>query len=272
MPGMDPVELNAAAVAASIVGARAVRRDAGGKSLRDFDLVFLDASIEPLEVTRHAQAAVVQTHERLRKFDHRAPTLSRYWAISVPNSERRVGEKDPVAYDVRRLSAHAEPALRALEQAGYEKFDLGLMIRDPSVAGALRQLAQLGCDAGFSHPLAPGETGLIHPVAGVGGLIHDDLIADAIEQEAGKRDNQRKLSQPPGARRRHLFVIADSSTSVISAAHRGMTGRVPVLPEPITTAWILGSTTAYCVTPPARWESHPVPDDVFVHPELWVDW
>lgn len=94
------------------------------------------------------------------------------------------------------------------------------MYRDPRVEGAVGRLARLGCAFGFSHGLVPGEVGSIHAIAGVGGVITQELIPAAIEHEAAKADNQAKLREPKDAKRRHLFVVADSSTTVIIAADR----------------------------------------------------
>lgn len=263
------IERRAAAAVSYALGARAHRRDFGGSSLRDYDVVFLDGSVEPLEVTIYADEPVIRTGERLRRADRRAPSLKRYWALDIPNSARRAsGAREP--YDVLRFFREAEPALREIEEAGHERFDLGLMTRDPRVEAAIRRLARLGCDFGFSHELPPGQPGQIRAVAGVGGVITEELIPAAIELEAAKSDNQAKLSEPAYAMRRHLVVIVDSSTTVISAAHRGMVGRVPTLPVPITTAWIVGAETVYFVTPPGAWESVEIPREVFEHPERWI--
>jgi hypothetical protein len=237
--------------------------------MRDYDVLLPDGSVEPLEVTIHADEPVIGTEERLRRADRRAPSLKRYWAVDIPNSVIRApGTRE--AYDVRRFFSEAEPALREIEEAGYERFDLGLITRDPRVEAAIRLLARLGCDFGFSHELPAGEPGQIHAVTGVGGVITEELIPTAIELEAAKADNRAKLSEPADAKRRHLVVIADSSTTVISAAHRRMVGRVPTLPAPITTAWIVGAETVYFVTPPGAWESHEIPQEVFEHPEQWI--
>jgi hypothetical protein len=118
----------------------------------------------------------------------------------------------------------------------------------------------------LSSPLVASEFGARHHTP------RTNIIAEAIEREAAKPDNQAKLSEPVGARRRHLCVLIDSSTgATFSATSHGDMGRLPVLPPPITTAWALASTTVYSTTPPEPWQAHDAPEEVFTNPEKWVD-
>jgi hypothetical protein len=48
-------------------------------------------------------------------------------------------------------------------------------------------------------------------------------------------------------------------------------GRLPVLPPPITTAWVLASATTYSTTPREQWQTHDTPEEVFTNPEKWID-
>jgi hypothetical protein len=264
------VEITAAAIAASVLGAKAKRRDVGGSQMRDFDLIFPDGHVEPLEVTRHFDRAATETWERLAQANCEARSLSRVWTVDIPSKMRNVsGGTGP--YPVREFLRDAEPALRQLEEAGYDRFELGMSSQDPSVASADRALARLGVQTGLSRELLPGERGRINGVAPVGGLTDPGSIAEAIEAEASDLGNRAKLRKPATAPRRHLFVVFDSSSgSAFNALDRGMLGRLPNLPEPITTAWALARHRVFFTSPPEPWQEHAVPSGVFVDPSRWL--
>ena len=265
----EQVETRLAAGVAYVLGVRAVRRDLRtGKRIRDFDLCGLAGRPdEPLEVTWFAREPVLRTRARLREGDRLAPSLARSWLVDVP-SEGEAG-----AYDARRFRREAEPAIAELERAGYECFDTAQWFRDARVKPALLALAALGCNFGFSSEPEAGGGARIHPVSSDGGRVDRDLVPAAVEAEAAKADNRRKLQAPADALRRHLLVYIDSSTGVtFSAASHGDMGRLPVLPDPITTAWVAGGGgSLFVCTPPGAWEEYRVPLDVFEHPERWID-
>ena len=272
MSANEELEKRAAAAVAFVLEARAVRRDLGGTRMRDYDLLFDDHPDEPLEVTRFADQVVMNTWARLERADREAPSLARDWTVDVPSKISNASSDEEFVYDVNRFFREAEPALRALEVAGYEKFTIGLATNDPTIEPALGTLLDLGCNFGLSNVPPAGETARIMPGAGVGGVVGSDLLARAIEQEACKDDNREKLRVPAGALRRHLFVVIDSSSgTVFSAASHGITGRLPNLCEPITTAWVAASHHVYVTTPPGDWEVHTIPQEVFDHPERWID-
>jgi hypothetical protein len=267
------IELRAAAAVAFALGARAQERDPGGgaASTRDFDLVFADRPDEPLEVTTYADQAVLQTWSRLERLDREAPSLKRIWALDMPSVERLAASK-PAATDVARFMAEAEIALKDIEEAGYERFDAGMIYRDPVVGDAALRLLRIGCQFGFSQPAAPGEPGRIQPGSPVGGVVTPDLVAIGVEAEAGKTDNREKLRYPADAQRRHLFVLFDASSgAAFSAVPHTLDSSVPSLPEPITTAWVAGSYKVFSVTPPEDWVEYAVPQNVYDHPENWID-
>lgn len=272
MSAKEDLEDRAAAAIALVLGARAVRRDTGGDRVRDFDLVFEDRPDEPLEITRFADRDVLNTWARLERADRVAPSLGRDWAVDVPS---RIVDTDdePAPYDLRAFFVAAEPALAALEAAGYDRFDTGVWNDNPAAAPALATLANLGCNFGFSNEVPTGAVARITPGAPVGGVVGPDSLASAVELEAAKDDNREKLRVPAHVQRRHLCVVIDpSSGTAFSAASHAITGRMPVVPKPITTAWVAGGgTNLFEVTPPADWQTHAIPQDVFDHPERWID-
>lgn len=265
------IEARAAAAVAHALGARAVRRDLGGKQTRDFDLVLPDGSVEPLEITIAADQVVRHTWARINQLDRDAPSLTKAWTVNVPNSVLDSNGR-PIPFAARDFLAEAEPLLRELETAGIAELNPTTWASAGAAQPAVMRLLGFGCDLGMSHEIAPGEDGRIYLSSGIGGWVDPDLIAEAIEREAAKPDNQAKLSEPAGTRGRHLCVLIDSSTgATFSATSHGDMGRLPVLPPPITTAWALASTTAYSTTPPEQWQAHDTPEEVFANPEKWID-
>jgi hypothetical protein len=186
--------------------------------------------------------------------------------LSLPHSEPNGG-----AYDVRQLQQRIEPALQALDAAGIYSIELGTLERKPRLRGSFTTLVELGIDLGFAREPVPGESPHISVGAPVGGFTSADLVASAIEAEAGKPDNQAKLQEPPGAMRRHLFVVFDSSSgSYFNAVDRQMTGRLPQLPAPITTAWAASGGYVLVTTPPDPWQIHELPPVVFDDPDSFL--
>ncbi len=238
--------------------------------MRDFDVCYPDGRTdEPLEVTSFVDRSSLETWKRLGSKDSSAPTLSQVWTVDIQSSEGR-GDGSSGPSDVSRFLNQAGPLLRALEERGQHDFYGPGPPGDEVVQG----LADLGCNAGSCRAAGPSETGSIEGVAPAGGFTHPDSTALAIEYEAGKADNREKLSSPPGAERRHLFVVAHPSAvgAYLSVRHRRL-GRLPTLPAPITTAWVWDgdSPHVFVATPPSPWEDHELPAHLLYEPEVWVD-
>lgn len=270
MSAKDASESGAAAAAAFVAGAQALRRDFNvGVTMRDFDLCYRDGRAdEPLEVTHFVDQASLETWKRVGKHDSEAPDLSRVWTIHIPGSERRP-DGSSVPSDVRGLRERVRSPLRALE----ERDEGGFMAPGNPDDKALQELADLGCDIGSSRAAEPGKSGRIELMSSVGGITWEDSVAWAVEHEAEKKDNQEKLKCLPDALRRHLFVLADpSSGSAYFAVRNRQIGRIPVLPSPITTAWVWDgdSSCLFATTPPAAWECHELPLEVLRNPEKWI--
>jgi len=265
-------ELRAAAAVAYVLDAKLIRRDLPGEQqTRDFDLVFSnDRDPEPLEVTTFASRPDLETWERLKRLGRElpAPELRNVWDLDVGPA---LGHARSETLDVRRIAREVVPALAALEAAGYRTIEYGQIDRDPEVGDALRRLIALGVDAGFATAPLEGMLGRVTLTASVGGFRYADLVAEGIEAEASKSDNQKKLTEPPKALRRHLVVVFDGSSGAsFMAVYHGSKGRLPRLPSPITTAWACASGSLLATTPPNRWEHHRVPERVFDVPEDWL--
>lgn len=258
-------ELLAAAAVADVLDARLIRRDLPGtQQTRDFDLVFAGGrDPEPLEVTTFASRPDIETWQRLERLggEISAPELNHVWYLDVgaPITGRRTE-----ALDVRQIAREVVAILAALEAGGYQSIEYGQIDRDPAVTAELRRLLALGVDAGHAASPIKGDTARVVFVAPVGGFTHADLVAEGIEREAGKIDNQNKLNEPPNALRRHLVVVFDdSSGAAFMAAYQGSKGRLPRLPHPITTAWACASESLLGTTPPQAWDHFRIPQRIF---------
>jgi hypothetical protein len=119
--GRETEEWSAAAVA-FVLGARARPIDVPGgqPGLRDFDLVFPDCTIEPLEVTSNAHAPSRQTSARAEYHSSQPTTLTRTWLLSLPR-----GTEQPV--DVAEVCREVVEPLRVLEACRIESlYDVSL--------------------------------------------------------------------------------------------------------------------------------------------------
>jgi hypothetical protein len=188
------IELRAGAAAASVLGAKLIRRDIrGAQRTRDFDLVLADGSVEPLEVTRHVDRPAYETWERIRSSRLPAPSLSRVWVVAVPSSTPTTsGTRAP--YDVRRLKHELEQALAEIEQAGHTTIELGRLQRE--LPRAFATLVDLGIQDGLARAPKPGEAPHISIGAPVGGITLPDLVATAVEIEAADAGNRARRRCP----------------------------------------------------------------------------
>ena len=101
-----------------------------------------------------------------------------------------------------------------LESEGQARIEYGEIGRHASVTPALQRLLALGIDGGHATSPLKGDTGRVELVAPVGGFSHPDSVAGGIENEAAKKDNQKKLAEPHDAVFRHLVVVFDASSGV----------------------------------------------------------
>jgi hypothetical protein len=268
------VELIAAAAVAQALDANLIRRDLPGRQqTRDFDLVFADEGrrFEPLEVTTFASRPDLETWRRLDRLGSHieAPELDHVWYLDVGIPINATSRSETL--DVRRIRREVVPALAALEARGEKQIEYGKIGRNASLTSALQQLSALGIDGGHATPPLERDVGGVELVAPVGGFSHPDCVAGGVENEAAKADNRKKLAEPQDAARRHLAVLFDASSGVaFNSVRLGGKGRLPLLPQPITTAWAIASDSLLGATPPADWTNHRIPQRVFDSPEDWL--
>lgn len=252
----------AAAVAASVVGARFRRRDLGGRQVHDFDLEFEDGAIEALEVCTFTDSTVREQWQILDQLDEVASQLTSTWTLSVVRAAR-----------VKRLPKKAEPHLAALERHRQSTFDAGDHYRlamsgaQTELVAASAALIGLGVRDGVRAPEIVGGAARVVIAAGTGGVATSDVVSRVVQNVASKRDNRLKLQAAREARRRHILVPIDPSAGAVwSAARCVPTGEPPRLPASVTVAWVIGANgRTLRVEQPGSWEA------VEIDPRVWHD-
>lgn len=269
------LELRAAAVVASILGARFVSRDVGGTQLRDFDLLFADGHVEPLEITEASIRSIRNTAGRLERKDREATSLRRDWQVEMPSRELIPSGKE-VAYDVDQLLRKGESLLAVVEAEGRTSFDLGRELYSTREGSELRRafegLLALGVTMGLSSEPPPGQTARITPGMTYCSTAYGATLADIVVGEAEDPGNRAKLAEPPNAPARHLCVVMDPSVGRAYIGLRdGRPGEAPsALPPPVTTVWGLADYQAAWMTPPGSWTLRRITNpNVFERPQHW---
>jgi hypothetical protein len=254
----EAIEWWAAAYAAEATSAVAVeRRDLNtGRQIRDFDLRFADGHEEPLEVTLHADAAILRTKDRIARRQWQLPAAVRHdWFVPVPPLDEA-----GAAYDVRLCERELPPIIERLDAANVTEFDADMSRWSGPFREEARRLLRLGIHRVASAAPPPGQEP--HVMLGVfgGGAAPRTAITAAVEEEARDEGNQRKLAACGQAARRHLFVVFTLSTT--DGAGWALLNLIdsktelpplPTLPAAITTVWAATREGGVFVTPPDEW-------------------
>lgn len=252
----------AAAVVASVVGARFRRRDLGGHQVHDFDLEFGDGALEALEVCSFTDSTVREQWQILGQLDEVASHLMSTWTISIVRGTR-----------VKRLPEKAEPHLATLERHGESTFDAGEHYRlatsgaPADLVAASAALIGLGVRDAVRAPEIVGDAARVVIAAGTGGVATSAVISRVVQKVASKRDNRLKLQAARESRRRHILVPIDPSAGAVwSAAREVPAGEPPHLPASVTVAWVIGANgRTLRVEQPGSWEA------VEIDPRVWDD-
>jgi hypothetical protein len=260
------IENWAAAYAAQALSAsEVVRLDDGniGQQVRDFDLVFADGHTEPLEVTVHAETAIVQGQARIRQRDDGLKAnIARVWLVSVPYVEVSPATGERTAYDVRRCERELPGIIERLEHADVPDLDADRARWTGPCQDEAMRLLQLGIHRMSSYlPSDPDDEPKILLGGSSGGAVQAGEITAAVEEEAADPGNQAKLAVCKDAPRRHLFVVLTLSSDdhAFWALLSILDGRMELPPEPrlpdaITTVWAGSQSGAVFVTPPNPWQ------------------
>lgn len=260
---MDELEYFLGTFVAKTLGGTAIPRDVKGASdnTRDFDIELPDR-IAALEITSVVDEAEVAQSRALQKHQPSCPNLSRHWHLSLQPET-----------NIRALVGRVCSLLRALELCQVDTIvpDRKLDPSDPDWAlenelrstPEVEELRNLGVQGATSFTQGP--AGLITTGSHSLFSTHPDLVVEAVEVEASKDDNRRKLAAS-GSTDRHLFVWVERNPEAGALAFPLLPETLPRLPVEVTTVWVAtggyadeGLVIQRCwrVSPPDEWKDVP---------------
>jgi len=212
-------------VEALIPGATMVYHTAQSTGDHDFDLTYADGTTVPVEVTASMDPVQVQTYAAIKKQGGLVPRQKCRldWLVHpLPGA------------NIKRIRAEIDKYLADVETDGISYFHTHAHAYMYQSVDRLRQ--DLGVEsAGVVKWKQPGIQ-IGYP--GTGGAVGAECAVEAIDLEARKDDNRRKLAAT-GATARHLFVYVDALNFLPWVGVRDFdpAGHTPSLPEEITDVW-----------------------------------
>jgi hypothetical protein len=215
-------------------GARVEERDGvpgASPGVHDFDIVFADGSRLAVEVTMATDAPRRELWAAVAQHRWTFPHLRRPWSLVI-RPETRVGA----------LHRAVGPLLAELERRGVDRFNAAEPHDTPG--GELK-------DLGVRYARAvrgPGEPVVLVGTVGPADYFDGADVCEAVEREAAKADNARKLHAAGGG---ELFVWVDPHASSAYAALSGdvsLPQQPPLLPAGVQGVW----AARYIVRPDGR--------------------
>jgi hypothetical protein len=210
-------------------GARAIFQTQQSTGKYDFDLTYAEGGKAAVEVTRSTLQQSQQTLAELKRrgCSVRAAACRQSWLV-YPSPRARI----------QHVLKNVDRYLSAIEAEGLTKYHCELDRSSPAVSRILQDLQIV---EGLTLTLPPpARIWLGGPCDSMtGSLVKADDLQRALEAEAIKSDNRRKLGAS-GCQERHLFVYIDPlNTHPWQALITGcIPERAPVLPAEITYAWV----------------------------------
>ena len=197
----------------------------------DFTLEYSEGMKVPLEVTSATNQRATGTQAAIKNSKYGGPFISRGncahdWAVH-PLPSAKIN-------DIRK---HAACYLVKIEAEGREEFNAYTDATESQAVEAIFQKLKIGYGKVTSWR-PPGRIGIMFPIDG--GLVDPMLVNKAVETEATKEDNKRKLNIVAGSEK-HLFVYFDSTSEhVVWAAARDEAPPLvgPQLPPEMTHVWM----------------------------------
>jgi hypothetical protein len=232
---MRDEERIAQALLEGATGARLIYNQSQSHGEPDFFLHRADGGPEPVEVTRSTDQHLQLQYARIKQghFVRRTKT-SHDWLV----------EPYPDA-DIQRIRENVDAYVADIEAEGLSRFFFPI---DAAHHLSVQRISrELRLEAGQAVTFKTPGIGIGLPAAG-GKVLADHVVA-AVEHEARKPDNIRKLVKLD-ANRRHLVVVLDPlddqsedrEAQPLGAMRHGLLpDRPPTLPAGITDAWVIGS-------------------------------
>jgi hypothetical protein len=212
------------------VGAEMQYRLDQSKGEHDFDLRYTDGTTAAVEVTASRDQTMEETMAPILKKDFFIP--------------RKKGTNDWKVYPmagarINRIWSQVDEYLAAIEVGGLSQF---CIYTDADISAVASIYNDLKIEGGkITKWKSSPCVGVEYPDQGNGLILAED-IQQAIEAEANKEDNRRKLGTA-GTDERHLFVYVDSYSLAWDALVRGVVPEQPVsLPSEITHVWAVTQT------------------------------
>lgn len=233
-----PEKIAKAVIESSIPGAIMRYRENQSNSTHDFDLERPGTSVAAVEVTASADKRYNETIAAIRD-----PGKDGMWIKTKRCRKDWLVYPSPTA-KINKIRKHVDQYLADIEIAGLERF-FGPRHSDISAVYSIYQ--DLDIEAGHvTSWKQPGYIGITFP--GGGGIITAEHVQKAVEKEAWKDDNRKKLDAT-GSEERHLFVYVDDGNYLPWAALRDKDPPLepPCLPLEITHVWAVAEVAENCI-------------------------
>jgi hypothetical protein len=217
---------------AVLVGVRMVYRTDQSRGEHDFDLFYPDGRVSAVEVTSSVDEVGEGTNAAIR--DKRKGGR----AIKTRLCKNDWYITPDAGANINKVRAKADEYLAALESAGIERF-FGPTGSHPTVE---RVYCELGIVNGTAFPRRePGTIWMAPP--GGGGALNASTAIEAVEREAYKADNRKKLSAA-GTAETHLVVYIYMTNYLPWCALTDFAPppELPRLPPEITDIWACSET------------------------------
>jgi hypothetical protein len=217
-----------------VEGSRMHYHDDQSRGHYDFDLEYPDGAVAAVEVTvstneqlEHTSAAILDSRKG-GTFVAAKKTRNGWWVHPMPGA------------NINKIREQVDEYLAAIESEGLLRFfsytDASSF---PSVARILYDLRIEG--GSVIKWKTPNCIRIGLPT--VGGLVSGERVQQAVEAEANKEDNRRKLGSC-GCDKRHLFVYIDHRNFLawVALVDEQPPQLAPSLPIEITNIWVATHT------------------------------
>ncbi len=204
-------------------------RESQSAGEHDFDLVYPMGAAVPVEVTMSTDEIAEATEAAIMRSRKGGPFVQRtqcqhdWWVHPLRHAK------------INKIRTRVDAYLAAIEAEGRKDFNSFI---DATESPAIRAILQdLHIEGGNITKWKSPGIGIATP--GGGGLVDPSLVNNAIEIEALKSDNKRKLGSAAGSEK-HLFVYVTPSRHVVWVAVRDgmLPASGPRLPPEITHVWV----------------------------------
>ena len=195
------------------------------RSVPDFELNLPSGAVAAVEVTSAVDSQILATHAALKKRGHfvaRSQTKNDWLVLPAKGA------------DIRRVRDQIDAYLAAVEADGLSRFHHDL---DSHEHESVKRLYEdLNVESGGLVRWKEAAIGI--GGSGWAGSVGVGHAQAAVEREAGKEDNRRKLRESRHDEK-HLFVLVDSTESAAWVAVRDLDppASPPSLPPEITVVW-----------------------------------